>query len=147
MTTSMKNKSLRSLIPLLESLDRSALSMHDQKIVIQTIEALEQHTKNCVDDAMLKNINATIDAAFLRNVGRPIPLSKQSTILINKCIQDFISVIEAIPTPDYRDRHGKKLKDVDNYINLYVLSHQLKHVAEDKNVLDLPQEDDFDGSD
>jgi hypothetical protein len=137
----MKSKNLKSLIPLLESIDKSALSMHDQKIVLQTIEVLDQHTKAYVEDDILKNITAAIDNAFLKNVGRPILLSKQSTVLISKNIQDFISEVESIPTPDYRDRYGKKLKDVGAYINLYILAHQLKHVAEDKDVLDLPVED------
>lgn len=131
---------IKHLIPQIQNIDRAGLSMSDQKVLQTTVSLLETLLINLEDNSLAKLIDSSINEAFLRNIGKAIPLSKQSVTLISKQLADFVALIEHVPILDWRDNKGRRLKDNAVYTNLYVLSHQLKHVAEDPNLTDLPED-------
>lgn len=139
MTAKIKN--LRYLLPSLRDIDRSVMTVRDQAALQTAIESIESHAQECEALDLLRHIDNTIDAAFSRNIGRAIPLSKQSAVQISKSLQNFVNIVEGVPKLDWRDNRGRRLKDNEHYVGLYVLAHQIKHVAEDPEVFDLPTGD------
>lgn len=131
---------IKTLIPQIQNIDRTALSMNDQKVLQNTINVLESVCSSLEINNLGKIVETAIHEAFLRNIGKAIPLSKQSVMLISKQLENFVAIVEQVPVLDWRDNKGRRLKDNEAYVGLYVLSHQLKHVAEDPNLTDL-QED------
>lgn len=131
---------IKTLIPQIRNIDRTALSMNDQKVLQNTINVLESVCSSLEINNLGKIVETAIHEAFLRNIGKAVPLSKQSVMLISKQLENFVAIVEQVPVLDWRDNKGRRLKDNEAYVGLYVLSHQLKHVAEDPNLTDL-QED------
>ena len=131
---------IKNLIPQIQNIDKAGLSMGDQKVLQTTISLLESLHNSLGENSLAKLIDSSINEAFLRNVGKAIPLSKQSVALISKQLADFVAVVEQVPILDWRDNKGRRLKDNAAYTNLYILAHQLKHVAEDPNSTDLPED-------
>lgn len=131
---------IKTLIPQIQNIDRTALSMNDQKVLQNTINVLESVCSSLEINNLGKIVETAIHEAFLRNIGKAVPLSKQSVMLISKQLENFVAIVEQVPVLDWRDNKGRRLKDNEAYVGLYVLSHQLKHVAEDPNLTDL-QED------
>jgi len=136
-----KAAQIKTLLPQLRNIDRAGLSMADQKVLQSTIDLMENLYPDFEAVTNLpKLVETAVNEAFLRNLGKAVPLSKQSVTLIAKQLENFVSIVEQVPVLDWRDNKGRRLKDNEHYVGLYVLSHQLKHVAEDPNQMDLPED-------
>lgn len=96
---------------------------------IKAAEDLQAHTlelANSLRDQIVCGVRETLNDY----VGKPIPVSHAVIQTMFEKIGNLVSIVDRGPARDWRDNRGMRLKDTEEYVNLYLLEHKLKDLLD-----------------
>lgn len=142
--TIQKNLKAIALNPMMTG---NSLLQETQKLCKQTLESVEDKklsvSVNVLSPQTLNQLielfNGTQDVitgeirkALTDFIGKPIPISHAAVDRMHNTLDNFIGIVDRGPFKDWRSNRGERLKDTQEYVELYLLNNQLRDLLERK---------------
>lgn len=142
--TIQKNLKALALNPMMTG---NSLLQETQKLCKQTLDSVEDRKLSISVSVLSPQTSAqllemflgtqTFVAAEIRKaltdfVGKPIPISHAAVERMHSTVDNFIGIVDRGPFKDWRSNRGERLKDAEEYVQLYLLNNQLRDILSRK---------------
>jgi hypothetical protein len=106
-----------------KSAESKALNLNVNILSPQTREQLLEMFENSQEVIALEVRKALTDF-----IGKPIPVSHAAIERMHNTVDNFIGIVDRGPMKDWRSNRGERLKDTQEYVDLYLLNSQLRDI-------------------